>query len=61
MRVGRLRRLIKPYVSTGEDLRGCWKGLDPKIVPKSTQTPGAVLRLNPCLAEEASRMKPLRG
>ena len=31
MRVGRLRRLIKTYVSTGKDLEGCWMR---KIVPK---------------------------
>lgn len=33
-----------------ENLLGLWKVLDPKIILKFTQTLGAVLRLNPCLA-----------
>jgi len=50
MRVGWLRRFIKLYVSTGNDLGELLEVLDPKIVLKFTQTSEAVIRLNPCLA-----------
>src|SRR3981081_4704074 len=50
MRVGWLRRFIKLYVSTGNDLGELLEVLDPKIVLKFTQTSRAVLRLNPCVA-----------
>jgi hypothetical protein len=45
-----LRRFIKLYVSTGNDLGELLEVLNPKIVLKFTQTSRAVLRLNPCVA-----------
>src|SRR4029077_795562 len=61
MRVGQVQGLTSLMSPLARTCESCWKVLAPKIVLESTQTSGAVLRLNPAFqVEEASRMKPLR-